>query len=239
MKTTKAVLFDLDGTLIPMDQKGFTIEYFKLITETFTPLGYEPKQLMEGVWKGTDAMLANDGRESNETVFWRRFAELCGDRVYGDKPAFDEFYRTEFQKLRPQCGFEPKSAGLIQGLKEKGLRLVVATNPIFPLTAMECRVRWAGLDPSDFEFITGYEISSFCKPNPLYYTEIAGRLGLPPEECLMIGNDATEDMVARTVGMDVFLLTNGLLNRDNLDITQFPHGEHEQLASFIEELHIC
>ena len=78
---------------------------------------------------------------------------------------------------------------------------MLATNPLFPPTATQSRIRWAGLTPEDFEFITTYDNSSFCKPNPDYYREILGKLNLNAGECLMVGNDVGEDMIARTLGM--------------------------------------
>ena len=59
MKIT-TVLFDLDGTLLPMDQDLFTKGYFKLLAAKLAPYGYEPKQLIDAVWAGTAAMLKND-----------------------------------------------------------------------------------------------------------------------------------------------------------------------------------
>ena len=105
----------------------------------------------------------------------------------------------------------------------------MATNPIFPAVATESRIRWAGLTPADFELYTTYENIGFCKPNPAYYLEIANRLNVVPEECLMVGNDVTEDMVARSVGMRGFLLTDCLINKERKDINQFRRGSFEQL----------
>ena len=119
---------------------------------------------------------------------------------------------------------------------DKGYRLVLATNPIFPAIATESRIRWAGLEPKDFEFYTTYENSGYCKPNPDYYREILNRLQVSPGECLMVGNDVTEDMVAETLGMKVFLLTDCLINKEEKDISVYPNGSFEQLLAFVEQL---
>ena len=57
-----------------------------------------------------------------------------------------------------------------------------------------------------------------------------------PENCLMVGNDVQEDMVAQTVGMQVFLLTPCMINRAGEDISRFPHGNFQDLMTFIREL---
>ena len=113
---------------------------------------------------------------------------------------------------------------------------MLATNPIFPAAATESRIEWAGLDKNDFLLYTTYENSHYCKPNPKYYEEILERLHMNAEECLMVGNDVNEDMVAETLGMKVFLLTDCLLNKDNKDISAYPHGGFPELLSFVEGL---
>ena len=229
----KNILFDLDGTLLPMDQDKFTRSYFKRLAAKVAPLGYDPQKLIDGIWQATYAVIKNDGSNTNEEMFWQQFAVIFGDRVFADKPVFDEYYRVEFQQVKDDCGFNPAAAETVKSLKEAGYRLVLATNPIFPAVATESRIRWAGLDPADFELYTTYENSSYCKPNPLYYREILDKLSLKAEECLMAGNDVEEDMVAGELGMSVFLLTDCLLNKHNKDISVFPHGSFAELSEYI------
>lgn len=229
----KAVLFDLDGTLLPMDQDEFTKGYFSLLAKKLAPLGYNADELVKAVWSGTACMVKNDGKESNEAVFWRKFTDILGERAMRDKPVVENFYRNEFEGAKAFCGYDTQAAATVRKVKEMGFRVALATNPIFPQTATDARIRWAGLVPDDFEVITTYENIGFCKPNPAYYAEIAKRLGLAPEECLMVGNDVEEDMIAQTVGMDVFLLTNCLLNHNRRDISVYPRGNYRQLEEYI------
>lgn len=235
MKPT-IVLFDLDGTLLPMDQDVFVKTYFGYLAKKAAPHGYDPKQLVNGIWAGTAAMVGNDGSCTNEEAFWDRFAALFGDKVYSDKPLFEEFYRVEFQEARNVCGHDPRAAETVARLKEMGLRVALATNPIFPAVATESRIRWAGLRPEDFELYTTYENSHYCKPNLDYYREVVQKLGCAPEDCLMVGNDVDEDMVAGALGMQVFLLTDCLINKSGADISAYPHGDLDDLMAFIERL---
>ena len=232
MKIT-TVLFDLDGTLLPMDNDEFTKGYFKLLAAKLAPHGYEPKQLVEAIWAGTAAMVKNDGKQSNEAAFWKKFSEIYGEKVLADKPLFDEFYEKDFQKAKELCKVNPKAAIAVHTVKEMGFRVALATNPIFPATATESRIRWAGLEPDEFERYTTYENIGYCKPNPDYYREIAKRLGVEPEQCLMVGNDVTEDMIAETVGMKVFLLSDCLINKERKDIDQYKRGGFDQLLEYI------
>lgn len=229
----KVVMFDLDGTLLPMDQDVFVGTYFKLLAKKMADYGYEPKTLMENIWKCTYIMTKNDGKCTNETAFWNGFTEIYGKECLKDIPIFDAFYRNEFLAVKDVCGFEPKAAEVIRSLKEKGYRVVLATNPLFPAVATENRCRWAGLEPGDFELVTTYENSTCSKPNPAYFTEIMNKIGAAPEECLMVGNDVTEDGAALKTGMSVFFLTDCLINKNGEDISAYPHGGFDELIAYI------
>ena len=226
-------LFDLDGTLLPMDQEVFLKAYLGGLAAKMAPYGYDPKTLISSIWKSTAAMVGNDGRRNNEAVFWEVFSNLMGRDTRVDEPIFREFYEAEFQQVRHSCGFDPKAGAVIDLLKSKGIRVALATNPLFPSVATHSRARWAGLDPDDFEIITTYENSCHCKPNPDYYREILAKLKVQPEACVMVGNDVAEDMVARELGMQVFLLTDCLINKQDADIAQYPHGNFDALLEWI------
>ena len=230
----KAVLFDLDGPLLPMDQERFTEIYFTNLAIKAAPLGYEPKSLVKHIWAGTAAMVKNDGSRINEQAFWDTFCGIYGPDAINHKPIFDEFYSNEFCKAKEACGFAPEADKVIKLLKAKGKGVVLATNPLFPSVATRNRASWAGLSISDFLLYTTYENSCYCKPNPKYYIEICEKLKLDPKECLMVGNDVTEDMVAETLGMKVFLLTDCIINKKNKDISAYPHGGFKELKQFIE-----
>lgn len=232
----KAVLFDLDGTLLPMDQDEFVKAYFKLLAARMAPKGYEPGELVDCIWAGTKAMIKNDGSCRNEEAFWRCFEEKYGEEAMKDKPYIDAFYAGDFGKAKVTCGYNKASAEVIRELQEREVPVILATNPIFPAVATENRIRWAGLEPEDFLLYTTYENSHYCKPNPKYYQEILKKAGFLPQECLMVGNDVQEDMVAASLGMKVFLLTDCLINKEGKDISVFPHGGFEELRKYLKEL---
>ena len=232
----KVIFFDLDCTLLPMDQEKFIYSYFSRLTGYLAKFGYRSEDIRKHVWNGTIAMEENDGTSTNEQVFWEYFTGAFGSSALEHKPYFEDFYRTEFQLVQEVCSVNPDSHRVVNFLKERGYPLVLATNPLFPAIATESRVRWAGLLPSDFIHITTYENSSYAKPNPAYYQEILNKLGLRAEECLMVGNDATEDMAAEQTGMRVFLLKNLLINTRQVDISRYPQGGFTELLAYIEKL---
>jgi len=230
------VLFDLDGTLLPMDQDVFVKDYFGRIAKKLAPQGYDPKVLVDTIWRGTGAMVKNDGSKTNEAAFWALATDVYGEQILHDKHFFVEFYETEFDKIKAVCGYHPAAAEIVRGLKERGFRVILATNPIFPARATQWRIQWAGLTQEDFELYTTYENSHYCKPNLDYYREILEKQAIAPEECLMVGNDVQEDMVAQSLGMQVFLLTDCLINKTGADISAYPNGGFQELAAFLETL---
>ena len=229
----KAALFDLDGTLLPMDQDTFIKAYFGRLAAKLAPHGYDPKMLVKGIFAGIEAMVKNDGTCKNEDAFWRTFCGLFGERALEDKPVFESFYRNEFQQVKESCGFTPEAATLVRRLRERGIRVVLATNPLFPAVATESRIRWAGLRPEDFEWVTTYENSCFCKPNPAYYEEILCKLGLDAGDCVMVGNDVQEDGAAAKLGMRVFILTDCLIDRVEGENEELPRGGFKKLEAFL------
>ena len=230
------ILFDLDGTLLPMDQDKFTKAYFTTLSQKTVPLGYDPSSLIKGIWLGTEAMVKNDGSKLNKDAFWDKFAELFGQQVYSHIGVFDKYYENEFESVKASCEPSDRPAKIIKKLRERGFSLVLATNPIFPSVATQRRIKWAGLDIDDFDLVTTYDNSCFCKPNPKYYEEILAKIGKTANECLMVGNDAREDVAAATLGTDIFLLTNCLINKDNIDISRYNNGDFDALEKYLDAL---
>lgn len=234
-KKLEVVLFDLDGTLLPMDQDVFVQTYFGLLAKNLSNYGYEPKKLIESIWLGTKSMIMNDGKQTNEKVFWNTMSNIYGPNVINDESKFESFYINDFPLVKNSCGFDKRANEVIKFLKSKGYRLILATNPIFPRIATEQRIKWAGLDINDFEFVTTYENSSFSKPNLKYYLEILEKNDCKVENCLMVGNDVAEDMIINKLGVDVFLLTRDLINKNNEDINNYPNGNYDDLLEYVSK----
>ena len=231
------VLFDLDGTLIGMDQDEFIRLYFIVILDKLVSLGYDKTLMYDSLETAIRATKRNDGSITNEARFWQAFDEAVGG-VSGElRDAVLSFYSTEFLSvLEGSCTPYPRAGEILETARGKGLRVILATNPIFPAAATHARIRLGGMEPSDFEYITAYENSSYCKPYPGYFEELLGKLGLCPAECVMIGNDTRDDFCAHSLGIPVFVLTDGLINRDGVDLDLYPHGSFDELISYINSL---
>ena len=124
MKIT-TVLFDLDGTLLPMDQNAFIKAYFGGLARRMATHGYDPQKLIEAIWQGTAAMVKNDGQATNEERFWQGFEAAYGKPARQDEEHFVAFYREDFDKVSTSCGHTPLAREIIDTVSSKRLRLMI------------------------------------------------------------------------------------------------------------------
>lgn len=232
----KAILFDMDGTLLPMDEDVFTKGYFKLLAKKLCPLGIEPDALIDAVWDGTKCMVLNDGSRTNEEVFWARFSEKTGLDSAPFYAASNEFYPNEFHGAKVFAAENPLAKEAVKIAHEKAEKVALATNPLFPMTGQVARLSWMNLTPDDFDLVTSYETDSFAKPNPKYFEKVCERLGVLPSECLMVGNSEDEDMhAAASLGMDTFLV-EGFVKPSKKKPYTGKRGSFEELINYLKTL---
>lgn len=232
----EAILFDLDGTLLPMDEDVFTKGYFKLLAKKLCPLGIEPEALIAAVWDGTKCMIKNDGSTTNEKAFWNRFTESTGLDYEPFYKVSNDFYVNEFNGAKSFANENQQAAVAVQAAREKAEKVVLATNPLFPLSGQKTRLSWIDLSDKDFDFITSYESESFAKPNVKYYEKLCEKLNINPENCLMIGNSEDEDMhPAAKLGMDTFLVEGFVKPAKEIPYTG-KRGSFEDMINYISAL---
>ena len=237
MKKITTVLFDLDGTLIGMDQEEFIRLYFVTILDKLAALGFDKSLMYESLETAIKATKQNNGEMTNEARFWQSFSEAVGGLSDKLRDTVLSFYSDDFLNvLEGSCTPFSRANEIIEAAKNKGLRVILATNPLFPAIATHARIRLGGMSPSDFEYITAYENSSYCKPESAYFTELLTKLSVSSDECVMIGNDTRDDFAAHALGIPVFVLTECLINNTGVDLSPYPHGGFDELISYINSL---
>lgn len=232
------VLFDLDGTLLPLDMQKFTEVYFHEMGYMFMDM-IDPKLLGKYIWTATKEMIENTEYKTNEEIFMNKFSELIGGDITTYRERFDNFYDTLFHKAREIVQSQPIIKESIAILKEKNYKLVVATNPLFPRKAIHHRIEWAGLDLKDFIYITSYEDNHYCKPQLHFYREVLDIIGKKPEQCLMVGNDVQEDLIAHDIGIETYLIKNHMINRTKEAIKSTYEGDYEDFYNFVKKAPAC
>ena len=230
----QAILFDLDGTLLGIDTDDFTQKYIQLLVKYLEPYGYLKETFVPCMWQGVKNMVANDGSKLNHDVFYDVFYNVYGKKVYDEKEIIINFYKQEFNQASAFVDLIKYAKELVTLAHQKADYVILATNPFFPIEAIETKLKWLGLTLEDFDEVTHYENSSFCKPNPNYYQEILTKFNVESDKCLMIGNDVQEDIEA-SLGFDHFLIKNYLIDRNNR-LPDCPQGKYEDCIEFLKKL---
>lgn len=228
------VSFDLDGTLLRMDEQKFMQIYFAGLCASIPEIS--PDKLIASVWAGTKAMVANDGRKTNREVFADVFSAASGLAYEANEDRFHKYYETDFHRCREACDTGPLARTIVETLRAKGYTVIIATNPIFPKVATYARLRWLGLEPASFPLVTTFETARHSKPNPAYYADILHALNLSPNDCLHIGNDAVEDGAAGQIGITTVIVTDCLLHGEALKVSKLPTATLKEVAEWAHSI---
>lgn len=240
-KTYRAVFFDLDGTLLPLDMDRFMGGYYLALKGFVADRGRDPEAFADALNKGIFAMAGEHPGVTNSERFWDVFLDLMGGA--GDAEAWNamlnEFYETEFGQIGAGMPPNPLSAEVVETLRAKGYTVALTTMPMFPLRAVQWRLSWGDLDPAWFDRITVYDNSTAIKPSLAYYEENLRAFGCAPEEVLMVGNNTKEDLACMKLGMPAYLVTDCLLNPNGFDVESVPHGSMADLLELVRALPDC
>lgn len=229
------ILFDLDGTMLPLNLDHFLEIYFSALGKKFQDL-IDSKTLTRYIMAATEAMVRDTDYRTNETVFMENFGKLIQSDLDEYRKRFDEFYDQDFSQVKASVVDSPLMRDSVKLLKEKGYDLIIATNPLFPEKAIHHRIRWAGFEPDDFIYITSYEKNHYCKPQLHFYQEVLQEAGKKPQECLMVGNDVQEDLIAARLGIQTYLITDFLIHRTQEPITATYQGSYADFYRFVQGL---
>lgn len=203
----EAVLLDLDNTLILYDELRFFRLYLQLASVHFSDL-VSSEEWQDHLLESTQALLQNRGSKTNERFFLEDLGKRFGEKSEAVEDLLRSFNNGPYEKLRSLVAVAEGAEWVVNSLKGRGLRLVLATNPILPLDLQLRRLAWAGIRPEIFELITHMGNMSYCKPQVEYFTSICDRMNVSPSSCLMVGNDPVNDMTAGHAGLKTYLTTD-------------------------------
>ncbi len=203
--TIRAVLFDLDDTLLENNMDRFLKAYFDLLAPAVAHL-VPPEEFIPALMHATHAMINNDDPAvTNQKAFVDDFFPRVGRTPKEMMPLFDDFYAVQFGRLQTLTRPSPSARAAIQTALDAACDVVIATNPVFPDTAIRQRMEWAGVSDFPFKMVTSYELMHAAKPNCRYYREILEYIGRNPDECIMVGDDWNNDIApAMKIGLQVF-----------------------------------
>lgn len=229
------IIFDLDGTLLPLNLELFMKLYFDGMSDAFKDME-SPEEMMKKVMASTREMVMNTDHVTNETIFMDDFKKRVNGNLETYIERFEAFYDDGFMKTKAATTISSEMVEAIGILKEKGYDLIIATNPLFPKKAISHRIKWAGLNEDDFKYVTCYEKNHYCKPNPMFYQEILDVNGVDPKDAMMVGNDVQEDLAAKKVGLPVYLIEDYILNRTGETPDADHRGDYRDFLTFVKNL---
>lgn len=231
----KTIMFDLDGTILPMDLDEFIKLYFCEIQKKFDQISNNGDLVLKGVVAGTQAMMKQHLEKTNEVVFWETFEALTNIKKVDIEEDFEEFYNNEFTSLKKICDKNENMIKAVKVLKMKGYQLLLTTNPMFPEMAVKERLRWSGVEENSFDYITSYEYCHATKPRVEYYEEVIKTMDLAIHECMMVGNDTQDDGVIETLGIPLYLIEDYLITHND-EVNSKWIGKSNEFLKFCEKL---
>lgn len=229
------ILFDLDGTLLPITNSNFENFYYPAISSHLNKYGYDPKACLYALKKGLKAMYEDKENLSNYDKFVEVFLANSNFQHSEFDKLFNQFYGKDFYNLEKYLPAKNYSSSLINKLKNHNL--ILATNPLFPKRAQQTRIELAGLDENSFSYITMMENSHYLKPNPLYFQEILEKNNLKSNEVIMIGNDYQEDYLpCKKLGIRCILIKDFIMNHEGVDLSELELYSFKELESNLENI---
>lgn len=194
----KAVIFDVDGTLVDSERDGHRVAF----NQAFAEAG------MSDHWDVAtygDLLTVTGGR--------RRLVSYLATRGHGEAEAADAAASLHARKTdimqdlinQDVVPLRPGVADFVEALEETGVALYVATTGsrawVEPLLERHFGPdRFAGI-------VTGTEITRL-KPDPAVYLEVLRIAGVPAAECLAIEDSGPGVTAAVAAGLDCWAITN-------------------------------
>jgi FMN phosphatase YigB (HAD superfamily) len=224
-----AVLLDLDNTLVLYDELEYYKAYFNTLNEYFSH-DFSAEDLRTRVINGTMALRENRGGKSNLDCFLEVFARGCETKTAALWERFMDFYREVYDAIPVAVTLPDGLQDALARLRRTRLKLVIASNPIFPVIAQEKRLRWGNLEPAWFHQFTHMENMHHVKPAADYYRQACELIGEAPATCLMVGNDPVNDMAASRAGLATYLTTDAdAIDYSSLTLTANQHQKEAAL----------
>jgi FMN phosphatase YigB (HAD superfamily) len=203
------LLLDLDDTLLVNNMDTFVPAYLGAFSRHVANF-VDPQKFVDALLGGTRQMTRNRRPDCTlQDVFEEFFFSMLQVDAGQFRQIADSFYADVFPGLRKLTHPNPGAIELVERALGRGYRLAIATNPLFPLTAIQQRLEWAGLavEKYPFELVPSYATFHFAKPDPAYFAELLGKLGWPEGPILVVGDDLEMDIAAaRQLGLPAFWL---------------------------------
>lgn len=186
MKTIKSVIFDLDGVIVSTDEFHFRA-WKRLADDEGIPFSREDNERLRGVsrMESLEILLEKSSRSYSDSE--KEEMASRKNAIYADS-----------LKALSSADILPGVAQVLAGLRGRGVKTAIGSSSknAGPILAA------IGLDRAFDAVVDGTHIAR-SKPDPEVFTLAAHRLGLPPEECLVVEDAAAGVDAGLAAGMPV------------------------------------
>jgi HAD superfamily hydrolase (TIGR01549 family) len=235
----KTLLLDLDNTLITNDKEPFVGAYVKTLANRLSS-NIDPNSIIKTLLSATKTMAQNQQPDLTlMDVFDTVFYPALGVRKEDVQATINQFYDRDFPGLRALTSPRPEAVRLVEQALGLGYQIGIATNPLFPLTAIQQRLAWANLpvDRYRFALVPSYSSFHFAKPDPAYFAEFLAQMGWPNGPVIMVGDDIEMDIVgARQLGIASFWISSGADTTWTGSDPEPPRGSLADVLPFVESV---
>ena len=234
---TLTLLFDLDDTLLDNPIETFLPEYTRGLADRLQS-SIDPRVMVPQLMAATKAMVQNlqPGLSLNE-VFDEAFYPALQIQRQAVQPDLDKFYAEDFPALQRLTRRFPEAIQSVDDALQRGYRVAVATNPLFPKTAVLQRLVWAGLPADEYPWqsIPCFEDFHFAKPHAEFFAELLGQIGWPDGPVIVVGNDFENDIrPAQQLGLASFWVKDNPLSQAEPDSPRHMSGRLSELMNWLD-----
>lgn len=203
MKKYKAVIFDLDGTLMDTitdlaNAGNYALSAFGMPAHTVDEYKYF---VGNGIPKLIERMLPQPASAAD---------------IEKISPVFGEYYSEHKEdNTKPYDGISE----LLEGLSAKKIPVGIATNKLHPLAQELVANRFGGL----VQFVSGDREGLSPKPAPDLVLDVLEKIGSAKDETLFVGDSSVDMRTGLNSGLDVCGVTWGFRKRDELEAFKPAH----------------
>ncbi len=231
------LLLDLDDTCLGNSMDTFIPAYLQALADHISDY-IPPEELAPALMSSTEDMIQNSRPDQTlKQVFDQSFFPKIGINPNDFIDIYESFYAKKFPGLKGLTQIRPEAVRMVDEAFQRGYTVAIATNPLFPRTAILQRLEWAGLSPNNYPFslIPSYETAYFAKPNPAFFAEILSRLGWPEGPIVMVGDDFDDDIApARLLGFGTFWISISEQTPKDRSQSSNGHGSLDDLLPWID-----
>lgn len=195
----KAVIFDLDGTLL-----NTLTDLYNAVNHALCTFGF-PERTIDEVRR----FIGNGVKKLME----RSTPAGTSEKVNAE--CLDCFRAYYLQHMSDNTAPYEGVNELISALREKGIRTAVVSNKLHSAVADLCKDYFEGIEEA-----IGVSVEEERKPNPVNVLKVLDIFGISADECIYVGDSEVDVETAHNAGVKCIGVTWGFRDEDELIVNK-------------------